>query len=68
MSLFDQDEELSAAKDVARPLAERLRPATLEDYIGQEHLLGEGKPLRRMMQHNKLSSMILWQTLFPSVP
>lgn len=44
----------------ARPLADRLRPAALEDYIGQTHLLGPGKPLRRMLEGGHLHSMILW--------
>lgn len=43
-----------------KPLADRLRPQQLKNYIGQEHLLGEGKPLRRMMENKKISSMILW--------
>src|SRR5262245_15020400 len=43
-----------------RPLADRLRPATLDDYIGQSHLLGPGKPLRRMLEGGHLHSMILW--------
>jgi putative ATPase len=42
------------------PLAERLRPATLDDVVGQKHLLGEGKPLRLAFQSGKLPSMILW--------
>ena len=44
----------------ARPLADRLRPASLEDYVGQTHLLGSGKPLRRMLEGGHLHSMILW--------
>lgn len=43
-----------------QPLAERLRPATLEDYIGQEHLIGEGAVLRKMIDSGKISSFILW--------
>jgi len=42
------------------PLAARLRPATLEDYIGQQHLLAAGKPLRKAIQGRQLHSMILW--------
>jgi len=42
------------------PLAQRLRPATLNDVIGQSHLLGEGKPLRRMMETGELRSLIFW--------
>ncbi|MDY6947994.1 MAG: replication-associated recombination protein A [Pseudomonadota bacterium] len=44
----------------ARPLADRLRPASLEEYIGQTHLFGPGKPLRRMLEGGHLHSMILW--------
>ena len=42
------------------PLAERLRPATLDDYIGQTHLVGPGAPLRRMIESGNVSSFILW--------
>ncbi|MBL8266284.1 MAG: hypothetical protein JNL55_07880, partial [Steroidobacter sp.] len=44
----------------ARPLADRMRPATLDGYIGQTHLFGPGKPLRRMLEGGHLHSMILW--------
>jgi len=43
-----------------RPLAERLRPKTLDEYVGQEHILGPGKPLRMQIERDQLSSMILW--------
>lgn len=42
------------------PLAERMRPTTLDEYIGQQHLVGEGAVLRRMIDGGKLSSFILW--------
>ncbi|TXI44789.1 replication-associated recombination protein A [Methylophilus sp.] len=42
------------------PLAEQLRPKTLDEVVGQTHLLGEGKPLRRAFESGKLPSMILW--------
>ena len=42
------------------PLAERLRPRTLNEYIGQKHLVGEGAILRQMIENNSLSSFILW--------
>ena len=42
------------------PLAERLRPRTLNDYIGQKHLVGEGCVLRQMIETGNLSSFILW--------
>ena len=43
-----------------QPLAERLRPTTLDDYIGQEHLIGEGAVLRKMIESGKISSFLLW--------
>jgi putative ATPase len=43
-----------------QPLAERLRPKTLENYIGQEHLVGKNAILRRMIEANNISSIILW--------
>lgn len=43
-----------------QPLAERLRPRTLDDYIGQEHLVGKGAVLRKMIESGNLSSLILW--------
>lgn len=43
-----------------QPLAERLRPKTLDDYIGQEHLVGQGAVLRKMIESGNISSIILW--------
>lgn len=42
------------------PLAERIRPQTLEEFVGQEHLLGNGRALSKMIAHDEISSMILW--------
>lgn len=42
------------------PLAARLRPRTLEEFAGQKHLLGEGKILRRLIEGDKIGSMIFW--------
>ncbi|MGN1382345.1 MAG: AAA family ATPase, partial [Eubacterium sp.] len=42
------------------PLAARLRPQTLDEYAGQKHLVGKGKILRRMIEHDQISSMIFW--------
>jgi putative ATPase len=50
---------LDAGADT-RPLADRMRPSTLDDYVGQKHLFGPGKPLRRMLEGGHLHSMILW--------
>ena len=44
----------------ARPLAARLRPQTLDEFAGQTHLLGDGKVLRRLIEHDQISSMIFW--------
>lgn len=43
-----------------QPLAERLRPQTLDDYVGQRHLVGEGAVIRRMIEQKRISSFILW--------
>ncbi len=43
-----------------KPLAETLRPKTIDEFVGQEHLLGKGKPVRQMIENGKISSMILW--------
>jgi putative ATPase len=58
MSLFDTTPP--AAPDPRRPLAERMRPERLEDFIGQEQILGPGKPLRRQIERDELTSIILW--------
>src|ERR1700737_501649 len=42
------------------PLAARMRPRTLDEVVGQEHLLGPGKPLRALIEADRLSSVILW--------
>lgn len=54
LSLFTQEVNMNA------PLASRLRPQSLNDYIGQEHLVGPGKVLRRMLEKDMISSMIFW--------
>src|SRR6185503_924682 len=61
MSLFDNTPPAGPEpRDGKRPLAERMRPERLEDYIGQEHVLGPGKPLRQQIERDELSSVILW--------
>ena len=45
---------------MSEPLAERLRPRSLDDYIGQKHLVGEGAVLRKMIDAGRISSFILW--------
>jgi putative ATPase len=51
---------MTAPRTSAVPLAERMRPQTLDAYVGQTHLVGPGKPLRRMHERGTLFSMILW--------
>jgi putative ATPase len=62
MSLFDEPERdpESASTPASTPLAERMRPQTLDDFIGQEDLLGAGRPLRRAIEADRLQSIILW--------
>ena len=61
MSLFDSAPLPSSPEtDGKRPLAERLRPERLEDFVGQQHILGPGKPLRMQIERDHLQSLILW--------
>ncbi len=63
MSLFDSTPpapDAPSASDAKRPLAERMRPDRLEDFVGQEHILGPEKPLRRQIERDELTSVILW--------
>jgi putative ATPase len=50
----------TSAPDPSRPLADRMRPRSLEEVVGQQHLLAAGKPLRRAIESGQLHSMILW--------
>ena len=59
LSIFTMSDETSAAAAFA-PLADRMRPQNLEDYIGQQHLLGKGKILRQMLEKDMIPSMIFW--------
>ena len=52
--------DLFAKREPAAPLAERLRPRTLDEVVGQSHILGPGKPLRLAFESGKPHSMILW--------
>ena len=45
---------------MSEPLAERMRPRKLDDYVGQEHIIGEGGVLRKMVLSGHISSFILW--------
>jgi putative ATPase len=60
VSLFDGEPEGPSGPLRTAPLAERMRPRTLAEYSGQEHLLGPGKPLRVQIERDDSSSMILW--------
>jgi putative ATPase len=62
MSLFDASPVRAAAERGMRaaPLAERMRPRTLDEFVGQEHLLGPGKPLRLAIEKDDPTSMIFW--------
>ena len=51
---------MKPADALEAPLAERLRPRTLDEVIGQQHLLGPGKPLRAAFESGQPHSMILW--------
>ncbi|MDD7636230.1 MAG: AAA family ATPase, partial [Clostridiales bacterium] len=55
MSLFDD-----RTMHMSAPLASRLRPESFADFVGQEHLLGEGKMLRQLIERDQISSMIFW--------
>ncbi len=61
MNLFSHLEPVSEAKfDKSSPLAGRMRPERLEDFVGQQHLLAPGKPLRTAIEQDQLRSIILW--------
>jgi len=67
MSLFDMEPEepAQASRGQLReaggaPLAERMRPRSLDELLGQEHLVGPGKPLRVQIERDDASSMIFW--------
>jgi putative ATPase len=60
MSLFQPIPNASGAADATRPLADRMRPRTLDEYVGQEHLIGPGKPLRTQVDRDDTGSLIFW--------
>src|SRR5438874_3341145 len=62
MSLFANipDPQKDETSDQGRPLADRMRPRTLDEFVGQEHLLGPGKPLRVQIKRDDPTSMIFW--------
>jgi len=55
MSIFENENRMSS-----QPLAARMRPRTLDEFVGQQHLVGEGKVLRNLIERDSISSMIFW--------
>jgi putative ATPase len=60
LSLFETNPPHDHAIDRSRPLADRMRPRTLDEFVGQEHLVGPGKPLRVQIERDDPTSMIFW--------
>ena len=60
MSLFPTIPDAGNPGDRTRPLADRMRPRTLDEFVGQEHLVGPGKPLRTQIERDDIGSLIFW--------
>src|SRR3982751_626389 len=60
MSLFDDPAPTNPASNAPAPLAERMRPRTLDEFVGQDALIGPGRPLRLAINRDQLQSLILW--------
>jgi putative ATPase len=60
VNLFQPIPNTGGAAEATRPLADRMRPRTLDEYVGQEHLIGPGKPLRTQVDRDDTGSMIFW--------
>ena len=60
MNLFQPIPQSEAEQAAQRPLADRMRPRTLDEFVGQEHLVGPGKPLRLQMERDDAGSMLFW--------
>src|SRR5690349_23702489 len=60
MGLFQQAPRSDDSSDKSRPLADRMRPRTLDEFVGQENLIGPGKPLRAQIERDDLGSLIFW--------
>src|SRR4030067_3821189 len=58
MDMFEQQAEQQKVQQA--PLAPRMRPSKLEQFVGQEHILGKGRVLRRAIEADRIPSMILW--------
>src|SRR5881275_710583 len=59
-SIRTREESLWSARETAQPLAARMRPRTLEEFVGQEHLLATGKALRSAIESGSIMSMVFW--------
>ena len=60
MGLFQSVTSAEGGRDPTRPLADRMRPRTLDEFVGQEHLVGPGKPLRTQVERDDTGSLIFW--------
>src|SRR6266498_595156 len=60
MNLFQPVPPGDSATDRTRPLADRMRPRTLDEFVGQEHLIAHGKPLRAQIERDDIGSLIFW--------
>ena len=60
MGLFETTPNPESSADRTRPLADRMRPRTLDEFVGQEHLVAPGKPLRTQIERDDLGSLIFW--------
>jgi putative ATPase len=60
MNLFSTNPSSDSSGDRTRPLADRMRPRTLDEFVGQEHLIAPGKPLRAQVDRDDISSLIFW--------
>jgi putative ATPase len=60
MGLFQTIPDSETAVDRSRPLADRMRPRTLDEFVGQDHLVGPGKPLRTQIERDDTGSLIFW--------
>jgi putative ATPase len=60
MGLFSTTPRPEPSGDRTRPLADRMRPSTLDEFVGQEHLVGPGKPLRTQIERDDIGSLIFW--------
>src|SRR6185437_4969099 len=60
VNLFAANPSGDSSGDRTRPLADRMRPRTFDEFVGQEHLIGPGKPLRAQIERDDISSLIFW--------